>query len=71
MHGCWGGCREVPRGNKLDGSRFAKNREGKMNGGLLEVDDEGSVPARAAWPWAVFTGALIAGIVLFFVYPPR
>ena len=42
-----------------------------MNGGLPEVDDEGSVPARAAWPWAVFTGALVAGIALFFVYPPR
>jgi hypothetical protein len=23
------------------------------------------------WPWAVFTAALAAGLVLFFVYPPR
>jgi hypothetical protein len=51
-------------------SRFARNREEKMNGGRLE-EDEGSVPARAAWPWAFFTAALIAGITLFFVYPPR
>ena len=42
-----------------------------MNGGVLEDVEEGSVPARAAWPWAVFTVALFAGIVLFFVYPPR
>ncbi|HEX6747391.1 MAG TPA: hypothetical protein VF092_08910 [Longimicrobium sp.] len=42
-----------------------------MNGGLLEDVEEGSVPARAAWPWAVFTAALVAGITLFFVYPPR
>ncbi len=42
-----------------------------MNGGSLEDVEEGSVPARAAWPWAVFTVALAAGITLFFVYPPR
>jgi hypothetical protein len=42
-----------------------------MNAALLEEGEEGSVPARAAWPWAVFTAALVAGIVLFFVYPPR
>jgi hypothetical protein len=47
------------------------NRDDAMNGGSMEVDEEGSVPARAAWPWAVFTVALATGIVLFFVYPPR
>ena len=51
----------------------SRNRDEEMNGGSMEmeVDEEGSVPARAAWPWAVFTVALGAGIVLFFVYPPR
>ena len=47
------------------------NHSEAMNGESMEMDDEGSVPARAAWPWAVFTVALGAGIVLFFVYPPR
>ena len=42
-----------------------------MNGGALDEHEEASVPARAVWPWAVFTVALAAGIVLFFVYPPR
>jgi hypothetical protein len=43
----------------------------KMNAERLDEEMEGSVPARALWPWAVFTAALAAGIVLFFVYPPR
>jgi hypothetical protein len=42
-----------------------------MNGRIAVDDEQGSVPARAAWPWAVFTAALLAGIALFFVYPPR
>lgn len=42
-----------------------------MDGGDIEDLTEGSVPARALWPWAVFTAALAAGITFFFVYPPR
>jgi hypothetical protein len=42
-----------------------------MNSGRLEEEQEGSVPARAVWPWAVFTAALLAAVVLFFIYPPR
>jgi hypothetical protein len=37
----------------------------------LEETEKRSVRARALWPWAVFTAALAAGLVLFFVYPPR
>ncbi len=37
----------------------------------MEETRERSDPARALWPWAVFTAALAAGLVLFFVYPPR
>lgn len=37
----------------------------------MEDTHERSVPARALWPWAVFTVALAAGLALFFVYPPR
>ncbi|HYH81863.1 MAG TPA: hypothetical protein VEX86_18795 [Longimicrobium sp.] len=37
----------------------------------LEESQKRSVPARAVWPWAVFTVALAAGLVLFFIYPPR
>ncbi len=42
-----------------------------MNRVRLEEPKERSVPARALWPWAVFTVALGAGVVFFFVYPPR
>jgi hypothetical protein len=37
----------------------------------MEDTQDRSVPARALWPWAVFTVALAAGLALFFVYPPR
>ena len=42
-----------------------------MSGKPAEIAEEGSVPARALWPWAVFTAALAAGILFYFVYPPR
>jgi hypothetical protein len=42
-----------------------------MDGGSAEDEMDGSVPARVLWPWAVFTVALTAGIILFFLYPPR
>lgn len=41
------------------------------NGSVIEDDLDRSVPARAVWPWAAFTVALVAALVLFFVYPPR
>lgn len=37
----------------------------------MEDTRERSVPARALWPWAVFTVVLAWGLALFFVYPPR
>lgn len=41
-----------------------------MDGRGTEPEDR-SVAARALWPWAVFTAALLAALVLYFVYPPR
>lgn len=41
-----------------------------MDGRGTEPEDT-SVAARALWPWAVFTAALLAALVLYFVYPPR
>jgi len=42
-----------------------------MDSVRVKEADERSVPARGLWPWAVFTVALAAGLVLFFIYPPR
>lgn len=41
-----------------------------MDGRGTETEDR-SVTARALWPWAFFTAALLAALVLYFVYPPR
>jgi hypothetical protein len=45
--------------------------DGQMTQVRMAETQERSVPARALWPWAVFTVALATGLVLFFVYPPR
>jgi len=42
-----------------------------MDSVRAKVAEDRSVPAQGLWPWAVFTVALAAGLVLFFVYPPR
>ncbi|HYJ78411.1 MAG TPA: hypothetical protein VEW03_02320 [Longimicrobiaceae bacterium] len=34
-------------------------------------DGQDAVTARAMWPWALFSAALLAGLVSFFAFTPR